>query len=180
MHGILADTKNKIFVISDGLSPSQIYDVTLDPASGYPTGNSGTPYWGNYPMSAPFWLTGDQSLLFTSSGNYFNTADLSYVGTFNLNAAVLSMSHSSSAQEAVVLTASGSIYSSTLAYPSSYQRFTGSLLFPAAAVPLPLIGGMQAYGLAIFHTAADAHVIVVQTGTSLPNGSGAQYFAVLH
>lgn len=178
MHGILADAKNQIFTISDGLSPSQIYSVALDPTSGYPLSTAGTPYWGTYPMSAPLWLAGDQSLLFTAAGDYFSTTGLTYVGTFGLSTPVSSMSHSATAQEAVVFAMSGPAYSSNVVYPSSYQRFTGALLFPAAAVPLPLVGGMQSYGIEIYHTANDAHVIVVQTGTSTPNGTGAQYFVL--
>ena len=56
------------------------------------------------------------------------------------------MSHSSTAQEAVVLVESGQTYLSNLAYSPSYQRFTGSLLFAAPDVPLPLIAGVQSYG----------------------------------
>jgi hypothetical protein len=78
-----------------------------------------------------------------------------------------------------VLVESGETYLSNLAYSPSYQRFTGSLLFAAPDVPLPLIAGVQSYGLDIFHSSTSAHVIVVQTGTSLPTGANAQYFAIL-
>src|SRR5580704_4644129 len=100
-------------------------------------------------MSGPFWLAGDQSLLFTASGTYFSTATLSYVGTFSETSAVISMSHSSTAQEAVVLIEAGASYLNNQAYSASYQRFTGSLLFAAPDVPLPLIAGVQSYGLDI-------------------------------
>jgi len=179
MEGILSDQVNKIFVVSNGLSPTQIYAISLDPTTGFPTTIAGTPYWGDYPMSGPFWLAGDQSLLFTASGTYFSTATLDYVGTFSETSAVISMSHSSTAQEAVVLVESGEYYLSNQAYSASYQRFTGSLLFSAPSVPLPLIAGVQSYGLDIFHSSTNAHVIVVQTGTSLPTGANAQYFAIL-
>lgn len=33
-------------------------------------------YWGGYPMNAPFWLSDDQSLLYTGTGDYFSTTDL--------------------------------------------------------------------------------------------------------
>jgi PKD domain len=179
MQGILSDQVNKIFVVSDGLSPTQIYSISLDPTTGLPTTTSGSPYWGTYPMSGPFWLAGDQSLLFTAAGTYFSTATLNYVGTFSETSQIVSMSHSSTAQEAVVLIESGATYLSNLAYSPSYQRFASSLLFAAPDVPLPLIASAQSYGLDIFHSSTDAHVIVVQTGTSLPNGANAQYFAIL-
>lgn len=182
MSGIYSDVNNKLFVISSGLSPSEIYDITLDPTTGNDTGYGQAPYWGDYAMVAPFWLSGDQSLLFTAAGTYFQTSNLSYVGTFNLGGSVQSMSHSSTAQEAVVLPAiSGSpyYYATPTQYPASYKRFTGSLLFPAADVPLPLVGGVQSYGISIFHDSADKHVMLVQTGTSQVNGPGALYFLIV-
>jgi len=57
--------------------------------------------------------------------------------------------------------------------PLPYGR--GSVLM----LLVPLIAGAQSYGLDIFHSSTDAHVIVVQTGTSLPTGANAQYFAIL-
>jgi len=184
MNGIYSDANNKLFVMTNGLSPSEIYDITLDPTTGNTTGNGQAPYWGDYAMMAPFWLSGDQSLLFTSAGTYFATSDLHYVGTFNLGTTVLSMSHSSTAQEAIVLpVVSSSQYYYTTApgndYPASYKRFTGSLLFPAPDVPMPLVGGVQSYGIALFHDAADKHVMLVQTGTSQVNGTAAQYFLIV-
>ena len=182
MNGIYSDVNNKLFVIASGLSPSEIYDITLDPATGNDTASGQAPYWGDYAMFAPFWLSGDQSLLFTAAGTYFATSNLTYIGTFNIGGAVQSMSHSSTLQEAVVLPAiSGSpyYYASPTQYPASYKRFTGSLLFPAADVPLPLVGGMQSYGIDIFHDSAGKHVMVVQTGTSQVDGSGALYFLIV-
>ena len=63
-------------------------------------------------------------------------------------------------------------------YPSVYKRFTSSLLFPADDVSLPTIGGLQTYGLYIFHAADDSHVLVVQTGGSQQNPVGASYYLV--
>jgi hypothetical protein len=63
-------------------------------------------------------------------------------------------------------------------YQSTYKRYTGSLLFPANDVNLPLIGGAQSYGLAIFHRSDDTRAIVVQVGSNVVNGSGLQYFLI--
>jgi len=171
--GIYSDLTNKIFTLSEGLSPAQIYAYSVDPSTGKLGGYVGSPYWGDYPMYDPFWLSADQSLLFTATGTYFKTADLAYVGKFGCS--VLSMSHSSTAQEAVVLANTYS-YSAGSSYPSVYKRFTGSLLFPANDVPLPTVGGQQTYGLYISHAADDSHVLVVQTGSAQPNAVGAQYY----
>lgn len=175
--GIYSDLNNKIFLLSQGLSPAQTYAVSMD-ASGNLTSSTGSPYWGNYSMSAPFWLSGDQGLLFTSSGTYFKTADLTYQGTFGITGSLLSMSHSATAQEATLLVGTSGGYGQPMTYPSAYKRYTGSLLFPAADVPLPTIGLLQSYGLNIFHASNDSHVMVVQTGSSSSNASGAQYFLI--
>jgi hypothetical protein len=181
MHGIYSNINHKLFVIANGLSPSEIYNINLDPSTGNTTGSGQAPYWGDYGMSAPFYLSGDQSLLFTSAGTYFSTSTLSYMGNFNLGAPIQSMSQSSVTHEAVVLTSiTSSYYPSTVVnYASVYKRFTGSLLFPAADVPLPMIGGQQSYGLFIFHNSSGGHVIVVQTGTSQAMGSDALYFLIV-
>jgi len=171
--GIYSDLNNMIFTISEGLSPAQIYAISVDPANGNVGTATGSPYWGDYSMSDPFWLSGDQSLLFTAAGTYFQTANLQYRGTFGVP--VLSMSQSTTAQEAVVLQG----YNHTgNTYPSVYKRFTSSLLFPADDVSLPTIGGLQTYGLYIFHAADDSHVLVVQTGGSQQNPVGASYYLV--
>lgn len=182
MNGVYSDVYHKLFVLASGLSPAEIYNINLDPSTGNTTGNGQAPYWGDYPMVAPLYLSDDQSLLFTSAGTYFSTADLTYVGTFNLGVPIQSMSYSSAAQEAVVLPTvndSGSYSNSPTDYPSAYKRFTGSLLFPAGDVPLPMIGGQQSYGLQIFHNSSGGHVIIVQTGTSQVKGNGALYFLVV-
>jgi len=92
---------------------------------------------------------------------------------------MISISQSVSAGEAVAL-AGNAIYSSAVSaqYPAALKRFTGSLLFPASDVPLPLIGGQQSYGLAVFHASDDKHVMVVQTGSDQVQASGVQYFVV--
>jgi hypothetical protein len=46
-------------------------------------------------------------------------------------------------------------------------------------VRLPLIGGQESYGLAVFHAADDRRVLVVQVGSNLPSVPGLQYFAVV-
>ena len=176
--GAYSDIHNKLFFLSGGLSPSEIYYITLDPTTGNTTGGGQAPYWGDYGMQYPLWLSGDQSLLFTAAGTYFSTANLSYIGNFNVGF-VQSMSHSSVTQEAVVMTLTSNGYGVPVQYAPAYKRFTGSLLFAAPDVPLPLLNGQQSYGLWIFHNATGGHVMIVQTGTNTANGSGALYVLVL-
>lgn len=176
--GAYSDVHHKLFFLSGGLSPAQIYYITLDPTTGNTVGGGQAPYWGDYAMTYPLWLSSDQSLLFTAAGTYFSTADLSYLGNFNVGF-VQSMSHSSVIQEAAVMTLTSNGYGVPAQYASAYKRFTGSLLFPASDVSLPLLNGQQSYGLWMFHNASAGHVMIVQTGTSIANGTGALYFLVV-
>jgi hypothetical protein len=173
--GIYSDLNNKIFVLSLGLSPSQIYAVNLD-SNGNIATTTGSPYWGTYSMNTPLWLSADQSLLYTSAGTYFKTADLTYQGTLGLTGAALSLSNSATAQETVLLQGVINYANSTVTYPSVYKRYTGSLQLAQPDVTLPVVGGLQTYGLYIFHASDDTHVMVVQTGGSANNATGLQYY----
>ncbi|MDZ7857280.1 PKD domain-containing protein [Sphaerotilus sp.] len=173
-RAILAGGAGKLFTLSLGLSPSQIYGTTVDPVTGLLGVGQGSPYWGDYAVGAPFWLSADQTLLFTSAGTYFRTSDLTYAGT--LGSAVVSVSHSATAQEAVALSTSSTLWSTTVVYPSVYKRYTGSLLFPQADTPLPTVYGATAYGRQIFHAADDKLVMLVQTGSAQSDASGLQFY----
>lgn len=179
-RGVYAAAKRKAFVMSSGLSPADISYFTLN-ASGAVDQTGDSPYHGDYAMSAPLYLSGNEDLVFTSSGNYFRTDTLQYAGRLTLNNNLLSMSHSSSADEALVMTssyASGSGYYSTLNYAPSYQRFTGALFLPDTDIALPSIGGQQSYGIGIYHSANDNHVALVQTGSPTQNAAGISYYLV--
>lgn len=179
MRGIFAASKNKGFVISYGLSPSDITQFTVDPVSGAVTGSSDSPYHGDYSMSAPFYLSSNEDLLFSSEGNIFRTDTLRYAGRLPVNNGVLSMSHSGTADEAIVMSlVVGGAYPYTMNYRASYQRFTGALFFPDADIALPTIGGQQSYGIRIFHSANDNHVALVQTGSAVPDAAGIRYYLV--
>jgi hypothetical protein len=178
-RGIFAASKGKGFVISNGLSPADISYFTVDPANGAVTGTGDSPYHGDYPMSAPFYLSSNEDLLFTSEGNFFRTDTLRYAGRLQVTDRVVSLSHSGTADEAIVMTGNlGNSYPYTPSFASSYQRFTGSLLFPDTAITLPSIGGLQSYGVGIFHSANAHHVALVQTGSAVPRAAGIKYYLV--
>jgi len=179
VYGVYSDVGQKLFWLSTGLSPAQIYASPIDPATGSVGAATGTPYWGDFAMSAPLWLSDDQSRLFTASGTYFKTSDLTYVGY--LGTSLFSLSHSSSADELVAFANPSGGYWYTLTpsqYPQAYKRYTGSLLFPAADATLPIIGGKQSFGIAIFHRTNGAHAMVVQTGSDQASATGLQYFVI--
>ncbi|MEY2875777.1 MAG: hypothetical protein RLZZ373_3148 [Pseudomonadota bacterium] len=174
-RAILASGVGKVFTLSLGLSPSQLYGHTVDPATGLLGTSQGSPYWGDYAMGAPFWLSGDQTLLFTSAGTYFRTSDLTYAGT--LGSAVASVSHSATAQEAVALSPTTLyFYSGPLTYPAVYKRYSGALLYPQPDMPLPTVYGAPSYGRQIFHAADDKLVMLVQTGSAQSDASGLQFY----
>lgn len=175
-RGIYAASKHKAFVMSEGLSPADINYFTLDASSGAVVKSGDSPYHGDYAMNSPFYLTGNEDLLFTSSGNFFRTDTLQYAGKLTMNGQIQSMSHSSSADEAIVLGGTVSYYPPVRTYEASYHRFTGALLLPDTDVALPLVAGLQSYGIAIFHSANDNHVALVQTGSAVQNGAGVKYY----
>jgi len=168
-RGVMSESLGRL-VIGDYSSLSW---TGVNVSTGSFTGSNGQAQ-SNYSAINPMWLSGDESLLFTGGGSYFRTSDLQYVGT--LGTAALSVSHSATAAEAIAVTTNGS---NTSQYAEVLKRFTGSLLFPAGDVRLPLINGAQSYGLAVFHASDDKRVAVVQTGSNEIQASGVQYFLIV-
>jgi K319-like protein len=175
--GVLANRKNRVLFMAYGLSPSDISYFSFDPSNHNVLNSGDSPYHGDYALGQDFYLSGNQDLLFTSTGTYFNTETLRYAGTlFSSIESILHMTHSSTADEALVLqkTLTGS-YPYTNVYQSFYRRFSGALFYEDANIPLPLVNGEQSYGIKIFHSANDDHVVLVQTGSAEELAPGAQY-----
>ncbi|HMC16562.1 MAG TPA: hypothetical protein VKI18_13075, partial [Albitalea sp.] len=161
--------------------PSDISYFSFDPATSLVNGWGDSPYHGDYSMTVPLFLSGNQDLVFTRFGNFFRTDNLRYAGTLSGVTQMLGFSHSALAEEALVLQAGPSnsnSYPYPPTYPSSYKRFTGSLLLPDADLPLPLLNAAQTYGIKIFHSGAGSHVVLVQTGSNEPLGPGVQYHVI--
>lgn len=176
-RGIYASRKNKVFLVESGISPADLHFFSISPTTGGVTGHGDSPYHGDYAMSAPLFLSGNEDMIFTSSGNYFNTDTLKYAGKFTLTQPLLSLSHSADANELVLLQAGIGGYPGYLrSYQASYQRYVGALFLPDGAVTLPLIDAAQSYGLHIFHSANGNHVAVVQTGSATQNAAGVKYY----
>ncbi|WP_157268650.1 PKD domain-containing protein [Azohydromonas aeria] len=180
-YGVLADRLDKVFFMPQGSSPSDINYFSFVPATHLVTTTGDSPYHGDYDMQTPLYLAGDQSLVFTSAGTYFDAATLRYAGRLTGVTSMLGFSHSSAAEEALVLqfTPGSDVYPYTPSYPAAYMRFTGPLLFQDADLALPLINEQQSYGLRIFHSAGGAHVMVVQTGSNVPLSSLARYYVAV-
>ena len=179
MHGILVDKHNEIITAWTGLSPQQMFSVALNSGTGQITGTTGSPYWGTYAMNSPFWLSSDETLVFTASGTYFNTSGITYAGTLGLTAPALSIDDDVATGETIVLTGVATQNYGVYNFPSSYLLYSGVTPLPQGSVPLPLIAGVQSYGVALFHDSTGKHVMVLQTGSNQPNVAGVQYFAIL-
>lgn len=184
MRGVYSPVKRKGFAVSDGLSPVDISYFTLD-ANGAVATSGDSPYHGDYPMSGPLFLSAAEDLVFTGQGTYFRTDTLSYVGKLSMTGMIASMSHSASADEAIVMGSVGTYnyvngnYTYQYTYEASYHRFTGPLLFAGTDVGLPMIGGNQSYGVAVFHSSNDNHVALVQTGSAASGTTGLKFYVVL-
>jgi hypothetical protein len=177
--GVLADRKNRVLFMAYGLSPSDISWLSYNPGD-YQVLNSGdSPYHGDYALGSEFYLSGNQDLLFTSTGTYFNTETLRYAGTLGVGS-LLHMTHSSTADEALVLqTGVSNLYPYPRAYQPHYRRFSGALFYEDANIPLPMVDGEQSYGLKIFHSANDDHVILAQTGSDEELAVGVEYHLIV-
>lgn len=175
--GIFAASKNKAFLISEGLSPSDISYFTIDPKTNKVLTSGDSPYHGDYPMSSPMFLSETEDLVFTRSGNFFQTSTLKYAGSLNLIGSIASMSNSMAMDETLVLTSVGVAYPyGAINYQPAYKSYTGALFLPGTDLPLPEIGGQQSYGIGIYHSANGHHVALVQTGSAVPNAQGIQYY----
>ncbi len=179
MRGILVDQHNEIITAWTGLSPQQMFSVALNSGTGQVTATTGSPYWGTYAMNTPFWLSSDENLVFTASGTFFNTSGITYTGTLGLTAPALSIDDYVATGETIALTGVASNNFGVYNFPSSYLLYSGATPLPQGSVPLPLIAGVQSYGIALFHDSTGDHVMVVQTGSNQPNAAGVQYFAIL-
>lgn len=184
MRGVYSPILRKGFALSEGLSPVDISYFTLD-ANGAVASSGDSPYHGDYAMSGPLFLSAREDLVFTGQGTYFRTDNLRYVGKLAMTGMVASLSHSATADEAIAMGSSGTWaynngnYGYQYTYEAAYHRFTGALLFTGNDVALPVIGGNQSYGIAIFHSANDNHVALVQTGGAASATTGLKYYVVL-
>jgi hypothetical protein len=174
---------NRAVFIAEGLSPADISFFNIDPATALVSGSGDSPYHGDYSLSSPLYLTGDERLLVTRMGNYFRTDTLAYAGSLSgMDRGIHGFSHSAAAQEAVALAAMPSSsfnYPFPPDYPAAYRRYQGALLLLDQDLALPTINGAQAYGMKIFHSGNGSHVLIVQTGTAAQGGAGASFYVMV-
>lgn len=189
MYGVYSQKLAKGFLVTTGLSPVDITWFTVDPATSAVKQIGDSPYHGDYPMGRPLFLSAGEDLLFTGAGTYFSTDTLKYVGRLALNSPSSSQPGQQSAQlsslsqspngETLTLAAVPGWYPDYAStYPAAYQRFTGPLMLAAGELALPKIGEQPSYGIKIFHSAADHHVALVQTGSDRAGAAQAKYYLI--
>lgn len=179
-YGIYAGLKNRVFLMSQGLSPADLDFFTIDPATNAVIETGESPYHGDYSMSTPLYLSENQDLLFTSTGNIFSTNNLRYAGALSIPTgdAIISLSNSTAKDETVVLSGKHEWYPASTTLPPKYQIFNSALFFPAGSANLPILDGKQTYGMKIWHSANGRRVVLVQQGSSTPQAAGVKYFVL--
>lgn len=181
-RGIYSGVNRKAYWIADSWSEINYFSLNTDGAL---TTLGRSPYYYNYSMTAPLFLSATENLVFSGSGSYFRADTLAYAGTLG-QSGIVSLSHSAGADEAIaVASAQAYDYSGNGPYPlvytyeSSYYRYTGPLFFADNKIALPLIGGSQSYIREIYHGANDNHVALVQTGGAKSNAADLKYYVLV-
>jgi hypothetical protein len=169
-YGLLADKKNKALTVSGGLSPSKITYLKFSATNTSSVLGSGDwPYHGTYNANYLVGLNTQQSLVFDASGLVANADDLTFAGRINLSGSLINVSSSSDDSELLALNGTGT-------YSSSYSQIDPVLFLVKNSLNFPAIDGGQSYGLALFHSASDRHVGVVQTGGADASTPGLKYW----
>ena len=180
-RGIFSPLKQRAY-FSAGNYSSSVHGVDIDPLTGKvatQTITSSSSSSNYYNMINQLYLSENQDLVFASSGSYFRSDNLQYAGKLSYTGNMQSLSHSSQLSETLVmLTSEGNWPNYGRVYNASYKRFAGALFLPDTDLALPLIGGLQSYGIQIFHSATGKHVALVQTGSSMQFGVGSKYYVL--
>lgn len=187
--GVYSGINHKGYV-ANSYSSNEIFTFSID-ANDVASALLSSGYRYDYTSPQPFFLSAGEDLLFTGNGNFYRTDTLKYAGklvlppaiSYAMTPVIHSLSQSNSADEALVLTSTNGTYDFTTnqyvrVYEAVYHRYTGSLYYATADVALPLIGGVQSYGIGIYHSANSNPVALVQTGGANGNDAGLSYFLV--
>jgi len=118
----------------------------------------------------PILLSEDQSLYLSGDGVLYDTLSRTQIAA--LTGHSLNFSLSPAADEMISIAQASD-------WPAFYSRFAGPTFQPAADVPLPMVNGLQSYGIQVFHSATGVPVVLVQTGTASKSAStGVNYHLI--
>lgn len=178
LRGVFAGTRNRGLLAGAG-SQSEVRYFDLDPVTGKVTKSGTSPYASSYIYGAPLFLTENEDLLFTALGSIVRTDTFQYVGKLSFTGTLTSLSHSSASEETLALVSTpGTWPDYRPVYAANYKRYLGGLFTPDADLALPLVGGLQSYGINIFHSSSGKHIALVQTGSATQFGTGVAYYVV--
>jgi hypothetical protein len=175
LRGVFAGTKGRTLSVMSNQASSTISYMDLDAVTGKVARSGSSPY-SNSGIGTQLFLSENEDLVFSNAGSYYLTDTLAYAGKLVYTGSMISLSHSSAAEETVLMTSMpGNWPDYGTTYAASYKRFMGALFLADTDLLLPTIGGAQSYGLNIFHSASGKHVALVQTGTNVKFGAGVSY-----
>ena len=178
LRGLFAGTRNRGMLVSTGTNYSISY-FDLDPATGKITQANTSQYSGSAIYGAPLFLTENEDLLFTAQGHYVRTDTFQYAGKLSYTGNLTSLSHSSAAEETLLMVSTpGNWPDYRPIYAANYKRYVGGLFTPEADLALPLVAGLQSYGINIFHSSSGKHIALVQTGSATQFGAGVSYYVL--
>ncbi len=81
---VYAPSLNKVYTLSDGVSPADIHATTVDLTTGKIGTDADSPYHGDYALRHPLRLFPDGSKIASGSGIVFNTSDLTYLESMGM------------------------------------------------------------------------------------------------
>lgn len=175
LRGVFAGTRNRGMLVGNGNQSDMRY-FDIDPATGKVKSVNSTPYSNAYIYGAPLFLTENEDLFFTALGHYVRTDNMQYAGKLNFTGTLASLSHASAGEETLALLSTpGGWPDYRPTYPAYYKRYLGGLFTPDADLALPLVGGLQSYGINLFHSSSGKHIVLVQTGSATQFGAGVSY-----
>jgi hypothetical protein len=173
-HGVLSPDGVTMYAVTSGLSPAQIY--RYDFSGGAAVEKWGSPYWGNYAMTAPLWISPDGARLFTGSGTVFRTSsvqgqDMLYGGALSGMTSVQALDVSAS-EIAAIAAVNQYYYGSNPPTDTAVELYNTDYLGHTNRITLPNWQvGSAAYathGRYVFYSADGSHkyVIVQADGSS--------------
>jgi hypothetical protein len=179
VRGVFAGTKGRALAVSPSQSSYYMQYFDIDAATGK-VNKSGNSSYSNYSsIGTQLFLSENEDLVFTNVGTFYRTDTLAYAGKLVYTGTMNSLSNSSSADETLLmLTTQGSWPDYAVSYSASYKRYVGALFLADTDLTLPTIGGLQSYGINIFHSANGKQVALVQTGSSTKFGAGTAYYVL--
>ncbi|MES2317950.1 MAG: PKD domain-containing protein [Pseudomonadota bacterium] len=178
LRGVFAGSKGRVLSVMSNQSSYDIKYFDIDAVTGKVTRSGSLNSSGNG-FGTQLFLSENDDLAFTNAGTYFRTDTVQYAGKLAYTGNMHSLSHSSAAEETLVmLSTQGDWPDYATNYSANYKRYVGALFLADTDLTLPTIGGAQSYGINIFHSANGKHIALVQTGSRAKLGTGISYYVL--